>query len=152
MTPMGQQESVIPATAWAVGACLSVVAFLGLSFVMMQADGPPLLRLVPPVLVAGSVGAYALLLGYIYGDARRRSMRYVMWTWLAALIPNAIGIILYFVLREPIPVHCCQCGAVMQAGFAFCPLCGCGTAPACVQCKRITQAGWSHCAYCGAKL
>jgi len=109
-------------------------------------------RIVMPVLAAAAMGGYAVLLVFIYGDAKRRGMRYVMWTWLAALIPNCIGIILYFVLREPMPVHCCQCGCVMQAGFAYCPRCGCVTAPACVQCKRVTQAGWSHCAYCGAKL
>jgi len=152
MTPILQRDSVIPAAAWAAAAIVSTLLFLGVGFVMQQAEGPIALHFVVPVLVALSLGGYALLLGYIYGDARRRRMRYVMWTWLAALIPNAIGIILYFVLREPMPVYCSNCGGLMQAGLAFCPHCGCGLAPACVQCKRITQGGWSHCAYCGAKL
>ncbi len=43
-----------------------------------------------------------LLIGYVYADAKRRGMRYVMWTLLAIFIPNAIGIILYFVMRDPL--------------------------------------------------
>ena len=152
MTPMLPRDSVIPVAAWTVAAIVFLVAILGLGFVMERAEGPTALRFVVPILAALSMGGYALVLGYIYGDARRRRMRHVMWTWLAALIPNAIGIILYFVLREPLPVYCSQCSGVMQAGFAFCPRCGSGVSPACPQCKRITQPGWSHCAYCGIKV
>jgi hypothetical protein len=67
----------------------------------------------------GSVGHAAnagdvLLNGYVYADAKRRGMRYVMWTWPAILIPNAIGVILYFVLRDPLLVNCTQWGAQVQ--------------------------------------
>ena len=145
MTPAIQRDNVIPAPAWAAAA----IATVGLGFGLYH------IRIMPvpfAIILLLAVPGYILLLGYIYGDARRRRMRYVMWTWLAALLPNAIGIILYFVLREPMPVFCAHCGGVLQSGFAFCPACGSGTAPACPQCKRITQAGWSHCASCGAKL
>ena len=47
------------------------------------------------------VAAYVLLIGYINGDAARRGMNRVLWTLLAIFVPNAIGIILYFVLRDP---------------------------------------------------
>ena len=61
------------------------------------------------------------LLGYVYGDARRRGMRYVMWTLLAFFIPNGIGVILYFILRDPMPTYCSKCGASAKAAHAFCP-------------------------------
>jgi hypothetical protein len=44
------------------------------------------------------VVVWVALIGYVYGDAKRRQMRYVMWTLLAIFVPNAIGIILYFIL------------------------------------------------------
>ena len=43
---------------------------------------------------------------------------------LAIFIPNALGIILYFVLREPMMTPCPQCSTLVKPGFAFCPACG----------------------------
>ena len=74
----------------------------------------------PFELAAAGLG-YVLLVGYIYGDARRRGMRYVSWTVLAVLAPSAIGILLYFILREPRQAHCTKCGRSMSPNFAFCP-------------------------------
>jgi predicted amidophosphoribosyltransferase len=42
---------------------------------------------------------------------------------LAIFIPNALGIVLYFVLRKPRIANCPQCGAVVEPGFGFCPQC-----------------------------
>ena len=56
--------------------------------------------------------AWVVLIGYIYGDAKRRQMRYVMWTLLAIFVPHAIGMILYFILRDPLPKPCPGCGHV----------------------------------------
>jgi hypothetical protein len=106
------------------------------------------LPIIPPLLMAG----YTVLVGYVYGDARRRGMRYVMWTLLAIFIPNGIGVILYFILRDPMPSYCSKCGASNKQGHAFCPACGANVLPACPQCQRAGQPGWSHCAWCGAKL
>jgi hypothetical protein len=69
--------------------------------------------------------AYFLALGYIYGDARRRQMP--TWAWLiaAAVIPNLIGFILYFLLRRPLLGPCSSCGKPIRRGEAFCSHCGC---------------------------
>ncbi|HLY19658.1 MAG TPA: zinc ribbon domain-containing protein, partial [Bryobacteraceae bacterium] len=75
-----------------------------------------------------------------------------LWTLLAIFIPNAIGIILYFVLRDPLLAHCTHCGAEARQGFAFCPRCGAPLAAACPQCRRAVEPGWSHCVNCGATL
>jgi RNA polymerase subunit RPABC4/transcription elongation factor Spt4 len=96
--------------------------------------------------------ALALLIGYVHIDAKRRGMRYIMWTLLAIFIPNAIGIILYFILRDPLLVHCSRCGAAVRPGFAFCPNCGAALKPSCPQCRRPVEPGWSHCPNCGASL
>lgn len=68
--------------------------------------------------------AFFLLLGYIYGDAKRRQMPAVAWVIAALLIPNLIGIILYFLFRRPLLGLCISCGKHIRAGEAFCSYCG----------------------------
>jgi hypothetical protein len=96
--------------------------------------------------------ALILLVGYVYADAKRRRMRYVMWTWLALLIPDGIGIILYFILRDPLPLPCPSCRADVPAKFTFCPHCGAALKPTCPQCGKAVEPGWANCPNCGAKL
>lgn len=93
-----------------------------------------------------------LLIGYVNADAKRRGMRYVMWTILAALIPDCIGIILYFLLRDPMPAACRKCGAMVSSKFTFCPSCGAPARPTCPHCGKATEYGWTNCAFCGGKL
>ncbi len=95
---------------------------------------------------------YALFISYVYVDAKRRAMRHVLWTLLAIFVPNGIGIILYFVLREPLVLPCAACGALTKQGFAFCPKCGGALMPACPACRRAVETDWLNCAYCGGKL
>ena len=62
------------------------------------------------LLVGAVVACYLLLIGYITRDARRRGMSPVLWTFVAILVPNALGIILYFILRHADP----QCLPTMR--------------------------------------
>jgi len=68
--------------------------------------------------------AWFLLLGYIYGDAKRRQMPAVAWVIAALLIPNLIGFILYFLFRQALLEPCRHCGKPIRAGEAFCSKCG----------------------------
>jgi predicted RNA-binding Zn-ribbon protein involved in translation (DUF1610 family) len=157
MSRFRDEVKLIPRTAFGIAVCVWLAFFLFMMLVPFRHD--PELRYWP---LAGKVAlsllpglalfAHVLLVGYIYADAKRRGMRYVMWTWLAALIPNAIGVILYFVLRDPLLVNCTHCGAQVRQGFAFCPKCGGGLSQACPQCRRAVEPGWTHCAHCGASL
>ena len=52
---------------------------------------------------------FILLVGYVWADAKRRQMNAVLWVLLAIFIPNLIGVILYFILRQPLPVPCPSC-------------------------------------------
>jgi hypothetical protein len=100
-----------------------------------------------PVLVA-----YIALICYIYQDAGRRGMQQVLWTLLALFVPSGIGVVLYFILRQPLLVYCAYCRTAIQPGLAYCPRCGHTLAATCPQCRRVCQAGWSHCGWCGAAL
>ena len=101
---------------------------------------------------ASMAAAFVLLVGYVYADAKRRGMNHVLWTLLAIFIPNAIGIILYFILRDPLPLPCPACGTPAQKGHAFCSCCGAAVRAACPQCRQPIEAGWRVCPRCGATL
>lgn len=76
-------------------------------------------------LVMGTVVALWLLaLGYIYADAKRRSMPPVLWLAIVIIVPNMIGFILYFALRKPLLSACVNCGQGITPGQKFCPSCG----------------------------
>jgi RNA polymerase subunit RPABC4/transcription elongation factor Spt4 len=157
MSRFQDEVELVPRPAFAIGVCVWLAFFLLMMLLPIGHD--PELRNWP---MAGKLAIAALpglplffltlLVGYVYADAKRRGMRYVMWTWLAALIPNAIGIILYFVLRDPLLVDCTHCGTQVRTGFAFCPKCGGSLSQACPQCRRAVETGWTHCVYCGASL
>jgi len=148
MTPSLDRGSVIPTVAYVFAAIVTMCfGFLGVALVAAEKIPPPVVLFF--FLGAVLMGGYTILIGYIYGDAKRRGMRYVLWTWLAILIPNSIGVILYFILREPMMVYCSHCGYRSKPGFAYCPSCGGAMAPTCPQCKKVVQTHWPHCAYCG---
>ena len=93
-----------------------------------------------------------LLVGFVYSDAKRRNMRYVVWTFLAALIPDAIGIILYFLLRDPLPTPCPKCKTLVPHSYSYCPYCGTQIVRACPNCRRKIERDWVNCAYCGTNV
>lgn len=154
MSRFREEVGRIPGLAWVIGMVLYVGLATVLYLAFEQEPNPPewLFSTLFEVLIPLPLLVYVLLVGYINADARRRGMRYVMWTLLAAFIPNGIGIILYFILRDPLMVACPACGVVQHSGFAFCVACGAAIRPACPQCRHAVEAKWSNCPHCGAKL
>ena len=161
MSRFDQEWAIVPKGArWtAVFVCFAVASILaGIFFLpaLAERNGTALLVMLPIFLVAlvgvALAGAYVLLVGYVYGDARRRGMNSVLWTLLAIFIPNAIGIILYFILRDPIPVPCPGCGMPAKKGQAYCAGCGAAVRAACPQCHQPVEPGWRNCTRCGASF
>lgn len=161
MTRFEQEWAVVPDGArWtAVLVCLLVAGLTGSIFLMpgfLERDPTAVLMMLPLFLLTllgvAFLGAYVLLVGYVYGDARRRGMNHILWVLLAIFIPNAIGIILYFILRDPMPVPCPSCGTPARKGHAYCASCGVAVRAACPQCRQPVEAGWRNCARCGAAL
>jgi RNA polymerase subunit RPABC4/transcription elongation factor Spt4 len=152
MTPIVPRQRVIPFGGWLAAGIVFLLFFFLLSLLVITQHVPWPLRFIGPIVVPLMLAGYTLLVGYVNGDARRRGMRYVMWTLLAIFLANGIGIILYFILRDPLLVYCPRCGAGVQPSHAFCPRCGAGVQPACRACHRTVQIGWTHCAWCGNQL
>lgn len=158
MSRFRDELRVIPRTAvylaWGAYLVLATLLFIG-----MVLSPDPEFRNWPILGKAAFVYGLCLLLpallmlvGYVYADAKRRKMRYVMWTFLALLIPDGIGVILYFLLRDPLPLPCPSCHAEVPAKFTFCPHCGAALKPTCPQCGKAVEPGWANCPNCGVKL
>jgi hypothetical protein len=157
MSKLHEILNVIPRAAKALAAIISLAfAALVVYAEFHPARGgqslPPAAAVLMPILVFAFLFVLIMLCGYVYGDAKRRGMRYVMWTLLAIFVPDAIGIILYFILRDPLPSVCRTCGARVLVKHAFCPGCGSPARPLCPQCGKPIELDWSNCGFCGAKL
>jgi RNA polymerase subunit RPABC4/transcription elongation factor Spt4 len=158
MSRFTDELKVIPRTARLIAALVWVLATAGFFLLVTQGhdrdlvNAPGAMRVFVMVFPPLVVTIYALLIGYVYADAKRRGMRYVMWTLLAVFIPDGIGIILYFVLRDPPMRACPGCAQLVKSGFTFCPHCGTSLLPTCPNCGRGVELGWSNCPHCGTKL
>lgn len=161
MSRFEQEWALVPTAAKVIAAMafLMILVLMGVPFLLVPlaepgAPRPPLwglvflMSFVPSTLLA----AFVLVVGYVWADAGRRGMNQVGWTLLAIFIPSAIGIILYFLLREPLPVPCPSCQTPVGKDLACCAQCGAAVRPACPQCRRPSRNGWTHCGYCGAEL
>jgi len=126
------RRKILPALAMTIAALaipISVVFFAsskGRSVLASQR----LLSTLPEALWFGLTfgvftAAFFLALGYVYGDAKRRQMPAWVWVIAAFVIPNLIGFILYFLIRQPLLQPCRSCGKPIRAGEAFCSHCGC---------------------------
>jgi hypothetical protein len=152
-----RKQHVIPKFAWFLAFFVWVV-FGTLIFEFVMSSDPQFSSwpVIGKILLAYSAtllgAAYVLLIGYIYGDAKRRRMRYVLWTLLAIFVPNAVGIILYFILRDPLPAFCPGCGRTVDRSFTFCPSCSAPLQATCPQCGLGVDRAWAHCPKCGTKL
>jgi hypothetical protein len=76
------------------------------------------------LLVGAVIAIWIICLGYVNADARRRGMPPILWTLIAAFIPNLLGFLLYFALRRPVASPCPHCGQAMTAEQRFCSWCG----------------------------
>ena len=149
MSRLRKELSILPR----VGTVLTLlIAGTAAACIFLFADEPPPVRVAIGTLVSVIILAYGLLVCYVYADSKRRGMRPVLWTLVAALVPNAIGFVAYFILRESILHPCNQCGTPARREFAFCPSCGSTLPRACPSCHKPVEPIWTHCAHCGANL
>jgi hypothetical protein len=147
---------IIPLWAFVVAAAVLVlapVAFYRFSGLWSPESGAPHLFGVLVTFLPGFMLAFlALMVGYVNRDAGRRGMSRTLWTILVILIPNAIGFILYFVLRTPVQVGCPKCGIVVDRHVNFCPQCRYSFHSTCSQCRSAVRPGDTFCANCGAQI
>lgn len=105
--------------------------------------------------VALVVAFFVFLTGYVNRDAKRRGMNSALWTLLVIVLLPAwtfVGYLIYFLMREPLPYDCPQCGKSVGARYNFCPNCKCNLHPSCPSCKREVSETDRFCPYCATEL
>lgn len=160
---------------WLVWACvtlwlIAVVVGCSVNFYNMQHNGdyfPPnpemlghpvvaCLALAGVITVVAFVFSCTLFMfGYVYKDAQRRGMHPALWTLLVLILSPSfgiIGLIIYLLVREPLPFTCPQCAATVNARFNFCPNCKYNLHPSCPQCRREISDTDKFCPQCGTDL
>ncbi len=153
-TGLTSEIKIIPTWVWALAGIVFIAAqwFFDIALAR-QANAPPAwCRPLLGLLAGVGGGCYVLFIGYVNRDAKRRGMSPVLWTIVAMIIPNALGIILYFLMRQPLSNVCPQCRCSVQSGFNFCPRCSCKLSPSCPQCQRLVGASDVYCPYCGTAM
>lgn len=145
---------LIPGWAYILAGVIFVCFQLILGYAWRHAPNPPplpfqiFIRIFPGIIVAFLV----LLIGYVNHDAKLRGMNRTLWTLLVIFIPNAIGFILYFLLRQPRAIECPGCGNLVNPKFNFCPTCKYSLQPTCPGCQHAVNPGDKFCPYCAHEL
>ncbi|MGB8960233.1 MAG: zinc ribbon domain-containing protein [Candidatus Aminicenantales bacterium] len=120
------------------------------------------------LLPAALIVLWGAVLFWVYRDAEKRGMSGILWL-LLVLIGNAIGLLIYAIVRSETPVReqakagaaeaaccppetCAGCGKPLASGHIFCPYCGRSLKAACPACGKPVEPGWKVCPVCGANL
>lgn len=141
--------------AWSV--VLAVVLFLAMQYVfhvVMPHHKHELLplRLMMSYAWGTLLASYALLLGYVSRDVRRRGMSAGLWMLMCVVLPGGIGAVVYFLLRQPILTKCPNCATAMAGSYHFCPQCQFQVSPVCGVCHRGVKLTDVFCTQCGHDL
>ena len=141
-----------------VWSIVLAIAVFALSMWWFNHGAPPPRRRpgsLPMHLILGyttgaALASYALLVGYVSRDVKRRNMPVALWVLIVLVMPGGIGAVVYFLLRQPIAIRCTHnCTTELTAGVHFCPQCRFQVAPVCGQCFRGVQITDAFCSQCG---
>lgn len=152
-----EELKIIHPAGWVLGG---VVLFLW-EFLLVPrivekilAKAEPVLWVPAGILVLSGimVAAFVPAAFYVNADAKRRQMNSLLWTLLVIFVPNAIGFIIYFMMRQPIAASCPKCSATVKTDYSYCPSCQTELTSTCPACHRAVKPDWLNCAYCRKQL
>ncbi len=152
---VGREDDLSIIPAWSV--ILAVVVFVAVQYLFHVVMPHHKHELLPLRLLMGyswgtALASYALLVGYVSRDVRRRDMSAKLWMLIVVLLPGGIGAVVYFLLRQPVQKRCPHCSTAISANFHFCPQCQFQMAPVCGQCFRGVRITDIFCTQCGHDL
>ena len=151
----GQNRTGVPTIAIVIAGLVLIGGFFGVNAILDEdtAEWPgPVFRYVLAALISVFVAAWALFVGYVNVDAGRRGMSRLLWTLVVIFVPNALGFVLYFLMRRPVLVECPQCGTRNSPETPYCPRCGRQLTETCPGCRLAVGAGDAFCKNCGRAL
>ena len=156
--PVMKKKEMLAIPAWAY--VIAAIVFIAVPFLFFRlssvwspnSDAPRIFQIVITIIPGTILAFLTLMVGYVNKDAGLRGMNRTLWTLLVIFIPNAIGFIVYFLLRSPIRVECPKCGIVVDPRVNFCPGCRYNFHPTCPQCRATVRRGDTFCANCGTQI
>jgi hypothetical protein len=138
---------------WSVALGLLAFACMQWVFhiVVLSDPHPPVLgvRIFLGLLTGVLLLFYFTMAGYVNVDSGRRGMNRLGWTLLVMFVPNAIGFLIYFLMRKPLVATCPNCARVLEPGAAYCAHCGAKLKQTCVACGQELGRGAAFCIHCG---
>lgn len=154
---VSEEAKIIPAWSVLLGivlfTCMQLLWNLFVPHHARPGEAPPFaLRIFMGLFLGTLLFVWSLLIGYVNRDSKRRGMSRALWTIIAIFVPNGVGFILYFLLRDPLQSACPKCGTLADSGFTFCPRCRFELRPTCPACSRAISTGDLYCASCGADV
>jgi MFS family permease len=110
LAPGDEELRMIP--RWSM--VLALLLFAGMQYVFHGVMPHHKHELLPMRLMMGYawgslVASYALLLGYVSRDVKRRGMSASLWMLVCVVLPGGIGAVVYFLLRQPVLSRCPNC-------------------------------------------
>jgi hypothetical protein len=148
-------ERLFPVWSIVVAALTFVLVeyYLWLVLPERQHNAPPLgFRIYFSLSWGFLASLYILMVGYVSRDAPRRAMSTRFWILICFVMPGGIGVVLYFLLRQPMVSSCPACGTHVQSNFHFCPQCNYQLLANCGHCFRTVRATDQFCTRCGHEL
>jgi hypothetical protein len=88
---------------------------------------------------------------YVYKDSKRRNMSPMLWILICIFFPYFLGFLVYLLVRDPIPLTCPGCRAVVAKEDIFCKQCGNKLADTCKKCGGHLPGGAKFCPNCGTQ-
>ena len=152
-SPGDEELRMIP--RWSM--VLAILLFVGMQYIFHVVMPHHKHELLPLRLMMGYawgslVASYALLLGYVSRDVKRRGMSAGLWMLVCVVLPGGIGAVVYFMLRQPVLSRCPNCSTEIAATYHYCPQCQFQMAPVCGECHRGVKITDVFCTQCGHDL
>lgn len=90
----------------------------------------------------------------VYKDAKAHDLNPWLWTAIAVITPNLIGVIIYLVVRsnQEKKYNCSNCNAEVKVDYNICPSCQAVFENTCEVCKHAVGSQMTYCPYCGSKV
>lgn len=106
------------------------------------------------IMAAVPVGLMITLGVVVYKDAKAHNMSAGLWTAVAVLAPNFIGVIIYLIVRsnQEKKLNCSNCHAEVKSDYNMCPNCQAVFENTCEVCKHAVNTQMAYCPYCGAHI
>lgn len=90
----------------------------------------------------------------VYKDAKAHHLSAGLWTTVAIIAPNFIGVIIYLVVRsnQEKLYTCSNCNTEVKEDYNICPSCKSVFEKICHVCKHAIKNDVAYCPYCGTEV